>query len=69
MPAHTHLGGDVVLSERLSRDGRVRWQARRSQDRSRLIVVGVVAPSTTETHVEPLNERELLELLGEAGTW
>jgi hypothetical protein len=31
--------------------------------RGRLIVVGVVAPSNKETLVEPLNERELLELL------
>ncbi len=60
--------GDVVLNERVSRDGQTRWQARRSHDRGRLIVVGVVAPSDTETLVEPLNERELLELLGEART-
>jgi hypothetical protein len=67
MPAHTHLDGDVVLSERVSRNGQVRWQARRSHDRGRLIVVGIVPPSNTETLVEPLNERELRELLeGEA---
>ena len=65
--AGINLDGDVVLAERLSRNGQVRWQARRSQDRGRLIVVGVVAASNTETLVEPLNERELLELLeGEA---
>jgi hypothetical protein len=67
MTVHTNLDGDVVLAERVSADGLVRWQARRSADRGRLIVVGVVAPSDTETLVEPLSERELLELLeGEA---
>lgn len=55
--------GDVILNERVSADGKVRWQARRSNDRGRLVVVGVVAPSDTETLVEPLNERELRELL------
>lgn len=59
----TNLAADVVLNERLSADGQVRWQARRSRDRGRLVVVGIVAPSTSETLVEPLNERELLELL------
>lgn len=68
MPVHTSLDGDVVLTERMSRNGQVRWQARRSHDRGRLIVVGVVAPSDRETLVEPLNERELLELLGETRT-
>jgi hypothetical protein len=70
MPLNTDRDGNVVLSERLSRDGKVRWQARLSHDRGRLIVVGVVAPSNTETLVEPLDERELLELLeGEARGW
>ncbi len=60
---HTKLGRDVVLNERVSRDGKVRWQARRSHDRGRLLVVGIVAPSNTETQVEPLNERALRALL------
>jgi hypothetical protein len=55
--------GEVVLAERRSADGQVRWQARRSLDRGRLIVVGIVAPSETETHVALLSERELRDLL------
>ena len=56
-----------VLAERLSPDGRVRWQARRSLDRGRLVVVGVVAPSSEPTLIEPLTEDQLRQLLdGEA---
>ncbi len=40
-----------VLAERTSADGSVTWQARRSADRGRLIVVGVVRPSDTPTVV------------------
>ena len=66
----TRIVPEDVLAERVSADGRVRWQARRSADRGRLIVVGVVAPSATETLVEPLNERQLRDLLeGEALEW
>lgn len=69
MPVQTNLDGDVVLNERVSRNGQVRWQARRSHDRGRLIVVGVVAPSITEILVEPLNECDLRDLLeGESRT-
>ena len=53
----------VVLSERTSRCGRVTWQARRSADRGRLEVVGIVAPSALPTVIEPLMEVELRELL------
>lgn len=52
-----------LLSERTSADGRVVWQARRSSDRGRLIVVGIVAPSDTPTIIEPLNEIQLRDLL------
>lgn len=58
---------DVILSERVTPDGKVRWQARRSSDRGRLLVVAVVSPSDTETLVAPLTEYELRDLLeGEA---
>jgi hypothetical protein len=53
----------AVLAERLSRDGRVRWQARISEDRGRLEVVGIVAPSDAATVIEPLSGDELRELL------
>lgn len=56
-------GADVVLAERVIGDGRVRWQARRSSDRGRLLVVAVVAPSDTETIVTALTERQLVDLL------
>lgn len=52
-----------VLSERISGDGRVRWQARRSTDRGRLIVVGIVAPSDVPTIIKPLDEPQLRALL------
>ncbi len=52
-----------VLSERTSRDGKVQWQARRSTDRGRLEVVGIVAASAEPTIISPLTEAELLELL------
>jgi hypothetical protein len=57
-----HMDRDV-LSERMSGDGRVRWQARRSADRGRLEVIGIVAPSDVPTIILPLTEAELLELL------
>lgn len=50
-----------VLAER--RKGGVLWQARVSADRNRLEVLGVVAPSDTETLVAPLTEDELRDLL------
>ncbi len=53
----------MVLAERRSHDGLVTWQARRSGDRGRLEVVGIVAPSDMPTVIEPLNERELRGLL------
>lgn len=56
----------VVLAERVSADGRVRWQARIGEDRGRLEVVGIVEPSPTPTTIEHLSQRELLELLGES---
>lgn len=52
-----------VLAERVSPDGRVTWQARRSSDRGRLVVVGVVAPSDTPTVIELLDEVQLRGLL------
>lgn len=52
-----------VLAERVSPDGRVRWQARRSSDRGRLIVVGVVEPSDSPTVIELLDEVQLRGLL------
>lgn len=52
-----------VLASR--RKGCVTWQARISSDRGRLEVVGIIPPSASTTTFEPLNERELLELLGE----
>lgn len=52
-----------VLAERVSADGRVTWVARRSADRGRLEVVGIVAPSETTTVIEPLNETQLRSLL------
>lgn len=52
-----------VLSERIK--GAVIWRAQISSDRGRLEVVGIVAPSTTATVIEPLSEHELRELLGE----
>ena len=55
----------TVLNTR--RKGSVTWQARIGTDRDRLEVIGVVAPSTTATEIEPLTEYELLELLGESG--
>lgn len=53
----------TVLAERRSRDGLVTWQARIGQDRGRLQIVGVVAPSTSPTIIEPLTDAELRELL------
>src|SRR4051812_12560876 len=53
----------VVLNERQSPDGHVTWQARVSDDRGRLQIVAIVAPSATATIVEPLNDAELRELL------
>jgi len=58
----------IVLAERLSRDGRVRWQARIGEDRGRLEVIGVVEPSTVPTIIEPLTEADLRELLTDAPT-
>ena len=52
-----------VLAER-TKNGIV-WQARISQDRGRLEVVGLVPPSASPTTIEPLTERELHELLDE----
>ena len=52
-----------ILSERTK--GCVRWQARVSNDRDRLEVVGIVPASFEPTVIEPLNERELRELLAE----
>jgi hypothetical protein len=52
-----------VLASRVKND--VRWIARVGFDRGRLEVVGIVPPSATPTVIEPLNERELRELLGE----
>ena len=57
------MDADDVLSERLSSDGRVRWQARRSSDRGRLVVVGIVAPSDVPTVIELLDEVQLRALL------
>lgn len=57
------LVAGLVLAERYK--GVVRWQARISADRGRLEVVGLVPASTEPTEIEPLNERELRELLGE----
>jgi hypothetical protein len=54
-----------ILAERVSSDGRVRWQARRSADRGRLIVVGVVQPSDVPTIVTPLTDEQLRDLLGD----
>lgn len=45
--------------------GAVVWQARISTDRGRLEVVGIVPASHDATVIEPLDERELRELLGE----
>ncbi len=56
------LNTDVILAERIAADG-TRWQARRSSDRGRLVVVAIVPASTTETLIHPLTELELLELL------
>lgn len=53
---------DVILAERVAADG-TRWQARRSSDRGRLVVYAVIPPSSAETLVAPLSERELVELL------
>ncbi len=50
-----------VLAERVK--GAVTWQARVSHDRGRLELVGIVQPSATPTVIEPLNTRELMELL------
>lgn len=57
MPAGT------VLASR--RKGAVDWQARISQDRGRLEVVGLVPASPVAITIEPLTNQELLELLGE----
>jgi hypothetical protein len=54
--------GSVLASRQ---KGTVVWQARISTDRGRLEVVGLVPASRTPTVIEPLDERELLELLGE----
>jgi len=56
----------VILAQRVSRDGKVTWQARRSPDRGRLQVVGIVAPSAEPTEIEPLTDAELRELLTSA---
>ena len=53
-----------ILAERV-KDG-ITWQARISQDRGRLEVIGRVPASAVETEIRPLTEAELLELLGEA---
>jgi hypothetical protein len=53
----------TVLASR--RKGVVVWQARISDDRGRLEVVGIVPASTMATAIEPLDERELRQLLGE----
>ena len=53
----------TVLASR--RKGAVEWQARISTDRGRLEVVGIVPASVSPTVIEPLDERELRELLGE----
>jgi hypothetical protein len=50
-----------VLASRLK--GGVLWIARISDDRGRLEVRGIVGPSDRATEVEPLDERELRELL------
>ena len=59
-PERRRVAGQV-LAER--RKGDVLWQARISADRHRLEVVGMVAASAVPTTIEPLNERELRELL------
>lgn len=56
-----HAAG-TVLAERMK--GGVIWRAQISHDRGRLQVCGIVPASTTATVIEPLDERELLELLG-----
>lgn len=56
------LAGTVLASRR---KGSVTWQARISIDRGRLEVVGIVPASAAPTTIEPLDERELRELLGE----
>lgn len=61
-PPATYRPGHI-LAERTK--GPVRWQAKISQDRGRLEVVGIVMPSETPTVIEPLSEPELRELLGE----
>lgn len=58
MPLET---AGTILAER--HKGAVVWQARISQDRGRLEVVGIVPASTTETVIEPLTEPELRQLL------
>lgn len=50
-----------VLNE-VHRDGVV-WQARRSADRGRLEVVGIVPASSTPVEIEPLTEPQLRALL------
>lgn len=57
-----HIPG-AILAERMK--GGVIWRAQISQDRGRLEVVGIVPASTTATVIEPLDEQELRELLGE----
>src|SRR5262245_57421028 len=57
-----------VLNQLTSCDGRVTWQARVSQDRGRLEVVGVVAPSSEPTEIEPLSDVDLRGLLAGAPT-
>lgn len=47
------------------RKGAVVWQARISDDRGRLEVVGLVEPSPIRTTIALLEQHELLELLGE----
>lgn len=60
MTARPRVAGQV-LAERWK--GPVLWQARISTDRHRLEVVGIVPPSAKPTTIEPLNERELRELI------
>lgn len=55
----------TVLNELTSSDGRVTWQARRSEDRGRLQVVAIVQPSETPTVVEALTDAQLRALLAE----
>lgn len=66
MTEAAHLPG--VLNQLTSADGRVTWQARVSDDRGRLEVVGIVAPNAEPTTIEPLSDVDLRALLAGAPT-